>query len=112
MKRSVLVPLFSILVFMFLMFLSQTSMIGGRLSIGSLVVLAQEGWKSEYDTICSKTDVAMTLSTEELKGLIARCDQLKLRIEAEEESTRKVYLRRLKMCRDLYDYVLENKARK
>ena len=109
MKRSVLVPLFSILVFMFL---SQSSMIGGRLSISSLVVLAQDGWKYEYDTICSKTDVAMTLSTEELKGLIARCDQLKLRIEAEEESTRKVYLRRLKMCRDLYDYVLENKARK
>ena len=51
----------------------------------------------------------MTLSAEELKDLIARCDQLKPRIEAEEESTRKVYLRRLRMCRDLYKYVLENK---
>ena len=72
---------------------------------------AQEGWRTEYESVCSKTDIAMTLSVEDLKGLIARCNRLKLQIEAEEESTRKVYLRRLKMCQDLYDYVLENKAR-
>ena len=76
---------------------------------GPTASLAQEGWKAEFDSVCSKTDVAMTLSAEELKGLIARCDQLKPRIEAEEESTRKVYLRRLRMCRELYNYVLENK---
>jgi hypothetical protein len=51
----------------------------------------------------------MTLSPEELKGLIARCDRLKPRIEAEGESARKVFLRRLHMCRELYKYVLESK---
>jgi hypothetical protein len=53
--------------------------------------------------------MAMTLSVAELKELIARCDQLKPRIEAEKESTRKVYLRRLGMCMDLYRYVLNSK---
>jgi len=53
--------------------------------------------------------LAMTLSEEELNGLIARCDQLKPKIEAEEESTRKVYLRRLQMYRDLSQYVLVSK---
>jgi len=80
--------------------------------IGATFSFAQEGWKAEYDEVCSKTDVAMTLSPEELKELIAGCDRLKPKIEAEEESTRKVYLRRLQMCRDLYRYVLEAKEQK
>ena len=66
-----------------------------------------QGWKEEFEAVCSKTDAAMTLRTEELKDLVVRCDRLKERIEAEEESTRKVYLRRLKSCRDLYLYRLE-----
>jgi hypothetical protein len=73
--------------------------------------MAQEDWKAEFDAVCSKTDVAMTLSVGELKDLVARCVRLKGRIETQEESTRKVYLRRLKMCHDLYTYVLENKER-
>jgi hypothetical protein len=78
---------------------------------GPTASLAQPGWKAEYESICSKTDVAMVLSIAELKGLIVRCDKLKPQIEKEEESTRKVYLRRLQMCRDLYRFVLENKER-
>jgi len=54
----------------------------------------------------------MTLSAAELDELISRCDRLKPKIEAEEESTRKVYLRRLQMCRDLYQYVLDSKEPK
>jgi hypothetical protein len=68
---------------------------------------AEQGWKEEFEAVCSKTDAAMTLRTDELKDLVERCDRLKERIEAEEESTRKVYLRRLKSCRDLYHYMLE-----
>jgi len=70
---------------------------------------AQEGWREEFDAVCAKTDVAMTLSRDELSDLIGRCEWLKVRIEAEEESTRKVYLRRLRMCQDLYRFVLESK---
>jgi len=81
----------------------------GHLPFGPSASMAQEEWKAEFDAVCSKTDVAMTLSSEELKGLIAGCDRLKPKIEAEGESTRKVYMRRLQMCRDLYKYVLESK---
>ena len=70
---------------------------------------AQEGWREEFDAVCAKTDIAMTLSRDELSDLIGRCDRLTARIEAEEESTRKVYLRRLRMCQDLYRFVLQSK---
>jgi len=73
-------------------------------------VRAEDGWKAEFDNICAKTDVAMTLSIEELTELLGRCDQLKKRLAAEDESTRKVYLRRLQMCQDLYRYVLQSKG--
>ena len=88
------------------------SLLTGRPSFEPTVSLAQEGWKTEYESVCAKTDVAMTLTVEELKGLIARCDKLKPQIEKEEESTSKVYLRRLKMCSDLYKYILESKESK
>ncbi|MGE5248488.1 MAG: hypothetical protein ACM3L8_09095, partial [Verrucomicrobiota bacterium] len=58
---------------------------------------AAEDWKAEFDAVCSKTDTAMTLSVDELKELVARCDQLRPKIEAQEETTRKVYVRRLQM---------------
>jgi len=69
---------------------------------------AEEAWKAEFDDICRKTNEATTLPKAEVKNLIERCDKLKPRIEALEESSRKVYLKRLRMCRDLFDYVLES----
>jgi hypothetical protein len=80
-----------------------------QVGIGVRRACAQEGWREEFDTVCAKTDVAMTLSEDELSERIGRCDRLKAKIEAEGESTRKVYLRRLQMCQDLYRYVLQSK---
>jgi hypothetical protein len=51
----------------------------------------------------------MEFSAGELRHLIARCDALKPRIEKLDEPQRKVTLKRLQMCRDLYAYVLEAK---
>lgn len=108
MKRSMVIILWACATSLFF---SGSLPVTGRLSFGPSIALAQEEWKTEFDAVCSKTDVAMTLSVGELKDLVARCVQLKKRIEAQEESTRKVYLRRLQMCSDLYNYVLENKER-
>ena len=91
------------------LFLSGNPLLTDPLPFGPSTSLAQEEWKAEFDAVCSKTDVAMTLSSEELKVLIAGCDRLKPKIEAQEESTRKVYLRRLHICRELYQYVLDSK---
>lgn len=70
---------------------------------------AEESWRASFDATCSKTDQAMTMSAQELRDLLARCDVLKKVIEAQEESVRKVYLKRLALCRNLYAYMLEYK---
>ncbi len=70
---------------------------------------AEDSWKAEFEDICSKTDIAMTFTREELNTLINRCDKLKPIIERLDESQRKVYLKRLKMCRDLFKFALESK---
>jgi hypothetical protein len=83
---------------------------------GDLLVVrsayAQEDWKKEFDDVCSKTQDAMLLSEDELGGLVDRCDKLKPRIEELDEVQRKVYLKRLKMCRDLFEYVLKSRQKK
>ncbi len=71
-------------------------------------VQGQEEWKAEFDDICAKTIDAMELKQDEIRTLIDRCDRLRPRIEKLEESQSKVYLKRLKMCRELFSFVLEN----
>ncbi len=73
---------------------------------------SQEDWRKEFDEICSKTDDAMAFSVEELRSLVDRCDALKSRIEMLDEPERKITLRRLQMCRDLYAFVFETKEKK
>jgi Spy/CpxP family protein refolding chaperone len=68
-----------------------------------------ESWQQEFDAVCGKTQDAMSLTAEQLKSLVQRCDALEPRIEKLDETRRKVYLRRLKQCRGLYAYVLESK---
>lgn len=70
---------------------------------------AEEAWRAEFDDICGKTQDAMSLSVEELKSLSERCDRLKAHIDALDESQKKVYLKRLKMCKDLFEFVLKSK---
>jgi hypothetical protein len=79
---------------------------------GADPVFAQESWKSEFEDVCSKTQDAMELSAAELNDLIVRCDKLKPLIETLDETQRKVYLKRLGMCRDLFVFVKESKEKK
>jgi len=77
---------------------------------------AQADWKQEYSALCAKTQNAMTLSIEELQSLIERCDKLQGQIDAltgpQAKTEKKVYTKRLKMCRDLYDFALQYKEEK
>jgi len=87
----------------------------GVISKGPLycgLAYSQEDWKKEFDEICSKTENAMAFSVEELRGLVDRSDALKSRIEKLDEPQRKITLRRLQTCRDLYAFVLEVKEKK
>jgi len=73
---------------------------------------AQNDWKGEFHDLCSKTQDAMGFTEGELKELIAKCDGLKPVIEKLDETQRKVYLKRLRMCRDMFSFVLESKTKK
>jgi hypothetical protein len=70
---------------------------------------ARDSWKREFDEVCSRTQEAMSISEDELAGLVRRCDALQPQIEKLDETRRKVYTERLRMCRGLYAYVLESK---
>jgi len=78
----------------------------------SQAAFAEEEWRTEFDSICAKTQDSMMLDIAELQSLVARSDKLKKSIEELDETRRKVYLKRLQMCRDLYAFVLETKEKK
>lgn len=84
--------------------------ISPRLQGFSPPAFAEELWKQELLDICSKTDEAMSFSNEELKTLLQRGEKLKPVIESLEETPRKVHLKRLQKCMNLYLFVLESKA--
>jgi hypothetical protein len=80
--------------------------------IAPAAAATQDDWKTEFEDVCSKTQDAMAFTQDELKGLLGRCDALKPRIEKLDETQRKVFLKRLQMCRDLLLFVMESKSGK
>ncbi len=72
---------------------------------------AAQDWKREFEEVCATTQDAMALPLDELRTLVARCDRLKPQIERLDESQRKVYSRRLQVCRDLYQFVLDSREK-
>lgn len=79
----------------------------GVLTVG--VARAEDDWKKEFEAVCAQTDGAMSMTVEQLREYVARCEKIKPAIEALEPSPRKVFLKRLQLCRDLYKYVLDSK---
>lgn len=73
---------------------------------------AEEAWKTEFNRVCGQTDNAADMSIDALKKAIEQCDALKPRIEVLEATPRKVYLKRLQMCRNLFSFLLEGKVKK
>ena len=69
----------------------------------------ENAWRTDFDAACAQSNDAMALSMPDLKKLIEQCDRLQKIIDVQEETVRKVYLKRLLMCRNLYVFVLESK---
>ena len=72
---------------------------------------AEEDWFVEFEAVCSKTQDAMTLSDDELRTLVTRCRALEPKIEALDPSRKKVWSKRLQQCRELYQFVLDSRAK-
>jgi hypothetical protein len=79
---------------------------------GVQTAIAEDDWLKEFEDICSQTQGPSSFTPEELKGLIGRCDALKPSIEKLDDTRKKVYLKRLEMCREFLSYTLESKAGK
>ncbi len=70
---------------------------------------AVPAWKAEFEEICAHTSNATELSKAELTSLIDRCRKLEPALEKLDATEKKVYKKRLQMCRELYEYVLRSK---
>jgi hypothetical protein len=83
-----------------------------KVSLNVETVYAQDDWRKEFDDLCSRTQDAMTIPGDELKTLVDRCDRLKPSIEKLDETQRKIYMKRLQKCRDLFDFMLKSQQGK
>lgn len=79
------------------------------LTLAPAAAHADEPWQTSFEQTCSRTSEAMNLSLPELESLLEKCRDLEKVIGTKEESLRKVYLKRLHLCRNLYAYVVEYK---
>lgn len=70
---------------------------------------SDEGWKKEFERICSKVEVAGELKPDEVRKLLRDADALLKLFESGMADNRKmkVYSFRLKKCRDFFNYTYE-----
>lgn len=69
-------------------------------------------WKTEFEEICVHTNEAPSLSTERVRQLINESNRLLKTIEKGKDPRKKVYLFRLKKCRNFFQYILESRRPK
>jgi hypothetical protein len=67
--------------------------------------------KRQVDEACAKTQDAMSLTSDELRQLVTRCERLAPVVNKLPDPHRKVLALRLKRCRDLYQFVLDTRER-
>jgi hypothetical protein len=103
-KKFVLVLFIAISVF--------SGVLANPASIVTSAHAADESWKTEFEKICGQTDNAADMSIEDLKKSLEKCDALKVRIEALEATPRKIYLKRLQMCRNLLQFMIDSRQKK
>ena len=70
---------------------------------------AGESWRETFDRLCGVTDQATNFSDEELKALIADCDALIRELKTLDVPKKKLYLFRIKKCRNLFQFVLDSR---
>jgi hypothetical protein len=81
------------------------------LAAGTDVRSEEKGWRTEFDAICGQTENTVDMTVADLRAALARCDRLRESIDRLEPTPRKVYQKRLQMCRNLLEYMLETKLK-
>ena len=62
--------------------------------------------KTEFDRICGQVQVAPSLKEAEIRLLIEDCRALKEALQQSENPQAKVFLKRLQLCEDFFEYSL------
>lgn len=68
---------------------------------------AETGWKQEFERICIQVETAGNLHDEQLQELVKDADRLLERMRSVEDPHAKVYVQRLKRCRDFFSFMHE-----
>lgn len=66
-----------------------------------------DSWSADFERICSYTDSAPELSSEQLSKLIEESDVLLANLPAKGNSQQKIKVFRLQKCRNLFRYLLD-----
>lgn len=89
----------------------KTSIVCLFLLMGALVTTGQANdntaWKKEFDRICAQTEIATALTAEQLHKLISDSDKLLAQLKTLEDPWAKIYIMRIKKCRDFFEYTIE-----
>jgi len=80
---------------------------GGAVDSEASDASASGSWRQEFERICAQTEIATTLPAAEIRQLIADSDALLERITALGVPEAKVYVFRLRSCRNFFDYALQ-----
>lgn len=65
-----------------------------------------QSWIEDFDKICGQTEDADSLPTAKLKELVMESDKLLEVIEGGNDPRKKVYVFRLRKCRNLFVYII------
>jgi hypothetical protein len=64
-------------------------------------------WKARFEEICAQTEVATSLPSDQLRKLIRDSHELIDTLSTVEDPSAKVYVFRLKMCLDFFQFALD-----
>ncbi|MBU0481964.1 MAG: hypothetical protein KKG47_12770 [Proteobacteria bacterium] len=67
------------------------------------------GWREDFQKACGNTQAAEKMSMNELDEVIAECDKIEEVIKDSTDSDKKLYLFRVKKCRNFYLFMKETR---
>lgn len=70
---------------------------------------AAENWKETFDLVCGSVQGAESMSEKEISAMLEKADKLMPVIQASDDPAKKVYLKRLKSCRGVYEFMLDTR---
>jgi hypothetical protein len=69
-------------------------------------------WREDFERLCAGIETAEGMSSEELEGAVKECDKLLKTLEEIDNPKKKMFIFRLKKCRNFYQYSIDLKEGK